>query len=396
MKRRIMLLLIAMCLFLTGCGLYEGTYLSVKPHQEHAENAQNETISAANYQQLRSAVEDMVRQGLQSGVIHVSDFDQTVVERHMMAAAFHVQNTYPIGAYAVEEIQYEVGTNSGRPAIAVNISYLHSRMEIQKIRTVTTMEKAQKVIGDALDNCDAGVVLFVEEYQEMDMVQIVEDYAEAHPNTVMETPQVATGIYGAGGSRVVELTFTYQNSRESLRNMQEQVETVFASAALYVSGEGSDHQKMNQLYGFLMERFDYTLETSITPAYSLLRHGVGDSRAFAEVYAAMCQQAGIECLIVKGTRMGEPRTWNMVREGDHYYHVDILAGNASGGLKKALDSEMSGYVWDYSAYPACTAPYVKPTEVTESPEELPEVTEPETEAPGTEETIPEESTENLE
>ena len=45
-----------------------------------------------------------------------------------------------------------------------------------------------------------------------------------------------------------------------------------------------------------MERYDYRIETSITPAYSLLRHGVGDSRAFAVVYAAMCQQAGLECL----------------------------------------------------------------------------------------------------
>ena len=69
---------------------------------------------------------------------------------------------------------------------------------------------------------------------------------------------------------------------------------VFESAVLYVSGDGAEKQKFSQLYAFLMERFDYKVETSITPAYSLLRHGVGDSRAFATVYAAMCRLAGLE------------------------------------------------------------------------------------------------------
>lgn len=391
MRYRMLPLLMAVCLLCSGCSIFDGSYLSVTPHQEQVESAQSEVVAAADYRQLRAVVEEMVDQGVESGVIHVSDFDQSLVEKHMAAVASHIQKSYPIGAFAVEEITYEVGTNSGRPAIAVNISYRHSRVEIQRIRKVQTMENARTVIGEALDNCEAGVVLYVEEYRETDLFQIVEDYAEAHPDTVMETPQVATGIYGTDSRRVIELTFTYQTSREALRTMQGEVRTVFASAALYVSGEGSVHQKLSQLHGFLMERFDYTLETSITPAYSLLRHGVGDSQAFATVYAAMCRQAGLECLIVNGTRMGEPWTWNIVEENGNYYHVDILHSSMTGGFQKLLDSEMSGYVWDYSAYPECVAVYTAMPENT-----VPTETEPETTEAVTEETVAEETTENLE
>jgi len=110
----------------------------------------------------------------------------------------------------------------------------------------------------------------------------------------------------------MELTFTYQTSRDALRQMQSQVKPVFDAASLYVSGDGEDRQKLSQLYAFLMERFDYKIETSITPAYSLLRHGVGDSRAFATVYAAMCRLAGLECMTVTGTHAGDPWTWNIV------------------------------------------------------------------------------------
>ena len=98
-----------------------------------------------------------------------------------------------------------------------------------------------------------------------------------------------------------------------------------------------------------MERFDYTLETSITPAYSLLGHGVGDSKAFATVYAAMCRRADLECLVITGTRDGEPWTWNMVCDDGTYYHLDLLSSHR--GFQELTDNEMEGYVWDYSAYP---------------------------------------------
>lgn len=399
MKRNVLFLLLAVSLLLCGCSLFEGSYVHVTPYLEQSDEAQTEAVSAANYQQLRSVVEAMVGQGVENGVIHVADFDQDTVEKHMSAVAFHVRETYPVGAYAVEDIQYEVGTSSGRPAIAVTIAYRHSRVEIQRIRTVQTMENAAALIGNALNNMEAALVLKVEEYTDTDFSQIVEDYAEQHPDTVMETPQVAAATYGKGNDRVVELTFTYQTNRDSLRSMQTQVQTVFDSAALYVSGEGADSQKFSQLFGFLMERFEYTLETSITPAYSLLSHGVGDSRAFAVVYAAMCRQAGLDCQIVTGTKDAEPWVWNIIQDNGRYYHVDLLRSSFSGGFRGLVDGEMMGYVWDYSAYPQCVEsivptvkeeiPETEPTEGT-IPEEttVPEETEQET-------TVPEETTEIL-
>ena len=196
-------------------------------------------------------------------------------------------------------------------------------------------------------------MILVDEYEIRDFTQFVQDYAEENPQTVMEIPQVSQSSYGTGRDRVLELIFTYQTSRDSLRRMQTQVQPVFDAATLYVSGEGEDIQKFSQLYGFLMERFEYKVETSITPAYSLLRHGVGDSRAFATVYASMCRSAGLECMTITGTRSGEPWTWNIVLDNGGYYHVDLLRSNAKGQFGEYTDAEMGNYVWDYSGYPAC-------------------------------------------
>lgn len=358
MKPRILYLTVFLCLLLTGCSWFDGSYVHVTPHREQGSSSQGEAVSASNYSQLLSVLEGMVSSGTESGVINVANYDRDMVEVNMTAAVQYIRNRYPVGAYAVEQMEYEVGTNSGKPAIAVNVTYRHSRIEIQRIQKVETMEEAEIIIGEALKAYNAAVVLQVQEFQEMDFSQLVKDFAEEQPESIMETPQVTAGIYGSGTARVVELAFTYQNSRDQLRQMQSQVQPVFDSAALYVSGDGSDNQKYSQLYAFLMERFDYKQETSITPAYSLLRHGVGDSRAFAVVYASMCRRAGLECRIVTGTRNGEPWTWNMVRDGELYFHVDLLRSSLSGGFREYTDGEMGGYVWDYSNYPACNLPYV--------------------------------------
>lgn len=353
MKRRILPALLCASLFLTGCSLPSDRYVSVRPHREQRQNVQSEVASAANYLGLIQVLEDMIEDGTEDGAINIADYPAEYVGSGMELAVEYAMNSYPLGAYAVEDIQYEVGTTGGLPAMALTITYRHSGAEIRQIRNLTEMSEAEPLVADALEDYDATVVMELEKYTEMDFQQMVRDFAETHPETVMEIPQVTVGIYGTGKKRVVELSFAYQTSRDSMRQMQSQVQPVFEAAELYVSGDGADRQKFSQLYAFLMERFDYKVETSITPAYSLLRHGVGDSRAFATVYAAMCRRAGLECLIVTGTRAGEPWSWNIVSDNGIYQHVDLLQCNELGEFREFPDRSMEGYVWDYSAYPEC-------------------------------------------
>ena len=63
MKKRMLPLFVAMCLILTGCGLFDGSYLSITPHEEQTHYTQTEVVSAYNYRQLQKAVEDMVASG---------------------------------------------------------------------------------------------------------------------------------------------------------------------------------------------------------------------------------------------------------------------------------------------------------------------------------------------
>ena len=374
MKQKLFALFLILSMLLSGCAWLDGSYVHVTPHQAGGGGNQGEALSAENYSELLGILKDMVAAGKNGCVIYTGDFDGDAMNRGLKMAGDYIRVTDPIGAYAVEDISFEQGASSGKPAVAVSITYRRTSAEIQRILRLTDTDAAQPLVQKALQNCDSRLVMLIEQYRQTDFDQLVQNLALAYPETVMETPQTVETVYGKGSSRVVELSFTYENSRDNLRQMQTQVRPVFDSAALYVSGDGADSQKFGQLYAFLMERFEYKLETSITPAYSLLRHGVGDSRAFATVYAAMCRMAGLECRIVTGTRQGEPWTWNLVWDSGNAYHVDLLACNAAGAYRERTDEEMQGYVWDYSAYPESVR---SAQESTENPPEpvVPEETE---------------------
>ena len=370
--KRLLPAILALSLLLTGCGWLDGSYSRITPHQQHSAGNDGQVKEAGNYLQLRNALVSMVDSGEESRVISVVGFEEEQLSQSMDMAVRYIKNNYPVGAYAVEDITYELGDIGGAVAVAVDITYIHGKSELQRIRQVADMEMARRLIEEALTQYDPSLVILIGAYEPEDIHQLVDDFAAENPDVVMETPEVAVQTCpDTGYRRIMELKFTYQSSRDSLRSMREVVRRVFSSAALYVSSDAQDGQKLSQLYSFLMERFDaYQIKTSITPAYSLLNHGVGDSAAFAEVYAQMCERVDVECLVVVGTRNGEPWCWNIVQEDGYFYHVDLLDCQARGDFRTLTDEQMEAYVWDYSAYPACTGrPVAEEPEETNNPTE---------------------------
>lgn len=350
--KKIICLLITLCFLLSGCSWMDGEYHSVTPHAGDGIQPSQDGIAVSSYLQLREALLEMVNTGTTEAVFYITEINQEMIDQYMNTAITYLQKSTAIGAYALREITYEVGTQAEHQAVAVDAVYVHGRQEILRIKKAQDMKRLKSLINEALRNCSGSLVMMVEQYEELDLVQYAQDYVNRNSQVCMEMPLVTVGIYPESGTeRVVEMTFTYETSRDTLRSMQENVAPIFSAAKLYVQGSEDDLQKYSQLYSFLIERFDYQYETSITPTYSLLRYGVGDCKAFASVYSNMCQNAGLLCNVVSGTRNGEAWYWNQVKIDDVYYHVDLLADNTTGEFALHLPEEMTGYVWDYSMYP---------------------------------------------
>lgn len=352
--KRLMLLCLIFALLFTGCSTWlDGSYESITPHKADSapSDTGNETVS--RYGELYNALSRMVENVSANGLLFVPEYDSDRLTADMAMAIDALPKKHPIAAYALEEIQWELGTSGGQDAVAVTMKFNKSKTEILRIHKASGIDASMSYIAEALEDCDDRLVLNISRYNGDDFVQMIEDYAMENPHIVMEVPKVTAVFYPESGSnRIVELTFTYENSRDRLRSMRNQVSPVFRAAVLNVSGDAAAREKFELLYSFLMERHDYTFNTSITPAYSLIRHGEGDDKAFATMYAAMCREAGLECKVVTGTRNGEALYWNLLSDGEGWHHVDLLRCNQEDGFRWYLDAEMSGYVWDYAQYPA--------------------------------------------
>lgn len=350
--RKIIIPLLLLALLLSGCSTWmDGEYHSVKPHASDGNKLSDDKVMVDGYNELRDALVEMVTSGKQQSTFYITGFTLDEVDQYMNTAIMHVFQNSAVGAYAADEITFDSGISGGIAAIAVDVTYVHGRQEILRIKRTNNMDGVQSLIKSALHNCEADAVLLVDQYEEEDLSQFVRDYVETNPHLCMERPQVSVSVYpDRGDERVLEINFTYQTSRETLRSMQAIVTPIFSAAELYVQNSDGESRKYEQLYSFLMERFDYRYETSITPAYTLLRYGVGDSKAFATVFGIMCQNADLECSVVSGTKNAEAYYWNRICIEDVVYYVDLLACNEAGEFTPKLEEEMSGYVWDYSEY----------------------------------------------
>lgn len=355
--KRLVCLLATLCLLLSGCDSWmDGSYYNEVPHTPEESGEKQGVQTVMNYSQLCQALEEAVDRGDEDLVVSVSRYNKSILEANLVNSVKHILENYPTGAYAVEKITYEQGTSGGLEVVAMTITYNHNRSVLRSIRHVDTDTEAMHIISTALKEFDDSVVVQIGQYGESDFSQLIQDYADSYPELVVELPEVTVSVYpDSGATRLVELNFTYQNSRETLLTMKNYVQPVFSAARMYVAGDAEDSVKYSQLYSFLMERYDYTVKTSLTPSYSLLRYGVGDSKAFAQVYDAMCRQSDLECQVVSGTKDGEPYYWNIILEDEVYYHVDLLASRQAGKMTRLSDADMQGYVWDYAAYPVCGA-----------------------------------------
>lgn len=350
--KKIICLALILCMTLCGCSWMEGEYHSVTPHAGEGIPQSQDGIVVTSYLQIREALQEMVNAGATEAVLYATQINTEMVEQYMQTAVTHLHKNTAIGAYALREITYEIGTQAEHYAVAVDIDYVHGRQEIMRIKSAPDMKRLKNRVNEALNTCSNTLVVKVDQYEELDLVQYVQDFVDRNSHMCMEIPQTSVMVYPeSGDERIIEMSFTYETSRDTLRSMQESVAPIFSAAKLYVQGSENDLQKYSQLCSFLIERFEYQYETSITPTYSLLRYGVGDCKAFARVYSNMCQNAGLQCSVVSGTRNGEAWYWNQIKIDDVYYHVDLLANTETGEFTPRLSEEMSGYVWDYSMYP---------------------------------------------
>lgn len=355
MKRIIttMIMTTIFCCLLTGCNFWmSGDYLSVKPHEDNSEHSDDMVVDVSSYNQLREVLDINVSNCADSVIVSVSSFNESTVDFYVQTAINYIQEDTPIGAYAVDHIDYEIGTNKGDPVVVFRISYRYPSLDIQSIRKVQSADNVFNAALTALGKKDDYLVLCVEKFSSDDIETQIENHILTHGDQIIEIPEYRLSVYpDKGDERIVEMMFAYENDKKILDENQKIMEQAFLHAEESVKNVTQVLDIYKGYYTFLTKHCTVTENSGTMPVYSLMCEGKGDSKAYAMAFAALCRRAELECHVVTGTYNETQRYWNLVRFRGVYYHLDIIACINDGKFAIKSSADMSGYRWESEKYP---------------------------------------------
>lgn len=357
MKRLQILFPILLAAVLAGCtGALPDEYVSVAPHAEQpAVTEDDNALTAENYLSLKNAILSFVQNGVEDGMIRISDYTGDV-EEDLASATYEVSKNDPLGAYAVDYMTHECALIVSYYEVHIHITFRRSLEQIQAIRKVAGMTVLPQELYGAMDGYEGEVTMRVSYYSEEDIPGLVEAYYNQNPSKCMELPKVTVNVYpDSGYVRIVEVLFDYDHTPEELASKAEAVATSVRAAKEYVRYRQTETEKLTLLYTYLTERFRYAPDTTATPVFSFLCEGTLTSEGCAKSLQILCNQIGLECYAVSGLLDGKKYDWNILCVDGVYCHADLLRSMSTGSDSLTLykDNAMTGYSWDTSLYPAC-------------------------------------------
>ncbi|MDR1132365.1 MAG: transglutaminase domain-containing protein [Oscillospiraceae bacterium] len=374
MKKRITsaLLSAALLLYLSGCtALFKKEYLSVSAYQEGAHSADSGEIRLiSDYTALKSAIISLVNEHKTEGRLRFTNYEGTI-QQDLSQAIWDVQAQSALASFAADKkIYYDLNSIVTYYEAVIHITYTRTQSEIDAVRYITGRSAFADVFGPMLEELAGyaalrmtSATISAEEISEA----VVTAY-EKNPAACVVSPQVTVRIHPESGlQRIIEVELEYGWKLTELQKMksalQERIEKVVsgisgvrpAEIALELFRRLSQNCKYDP--DGLMRSSRSELNSGLgSTAYGALVEGYADSKGFAVAYSALCREAGIECLVVSGTRDGEPHSWNIIGIGDGYHHADASAYPLLE-LDSAFllsDGQMArNSVWDTGKYPAC-------------------------------------------
>ena len=353
MRRWIALLLVCVMFLTAGCSsLFEKEYTSTRVYEDPDTTADADTTEIHNYSMLRRALNAMVASYRTSQVLIFADYDG-IISDDLSKACWELRSNTALGAWCVRDIEYTTEQVVAYVEADITVSYKRSEQEVESLRNAQTRSALVECVADALESQTKTVAVQMNTaaLSESDVAELALQTALDHPLLCVEVPEVNVTLYsGATNQKIFEITMLTRLSEAETLSRREKLE----AAAKTVIAELDADDPAAPLQAAVSVARRVTPAGEGGTAYDALVNGASDSQGLAMAVQAVWLLMDAEGAVVSGQLDSAAHTWNLLKLGDNYYHLD-LAGYA-GTVWLQPDRDIWGrYWWSTDLYPACAA-----------------------------------------
>ena len=346
MNKRIPALALSLTLLLSGCvSLSDSAYTVVEPHTEQPVLGENaSTVKASTYSELVNGVLFFVTQGMEKGVIQLTDYSGDV-EEDLNRACLEVAEDDPLGAYAVDFIKNDYTTILTTYEATITISYQRSLEQISSLVNITGTSAIREEAAQALSTFDTELALRVGSFTG-DVETVKEQVRQAYydtPVAALGMPECSVTLYpDAGVQRIVEILLDYPQEPTVLKRKSEQLQDQAAMILAPIQYQ-IESRRLDLLLETLPDVVKVDPQGGSTAWDALLGEGANDE-GLALTFQLLCSDMGLDSEIVEGTLEGTPHFFNRVTRNGVTVWVD-LSRSPSQTWTAAQMAEL-GYQWE--------------------------------------------------
>ena len=185
--------------------------------------------------------------------------------------------------------------------------------------TIRNYEKAYNAIYGAIEKQQTYLDITSLRIHDYDIMRIFEDVLGNSPEFFYVRNRLH---YRYKNGYVTSLSFSYsmgtQKRKEATAFYQTEISRIVTETENLCE---TDVEKALYVHDLLIASFRYDEDETIYDAYQFLSEKKGVCQAYALTYMAILREMDIPCYLVKSGDMNH--SWNLVRIGDTWYHVDL-------------------------------------------------------------------------
>ena len=360
MKKRVLILALLSALLLGACGgIYDAEYVYSAPYDDETQNTGGtEGEDVRSYAQLEGAITAMVNGARSGGKLRFSNYSGSVAD-DIAVVCNEIKTQTPMGAYAVEELTYDLSLIVSYYTAELFITYKRSAAEIRDVVTVNGISALQSHLSAKVAEHDRHEVLKVYSSAVSDeyIRGLIHQACLDAPLICDGEPEVKVTAYpGEGVNRIYDIELSYAVDGGVFARRRAEAEELLSGICGPIAGKAAG-EMARACAAWLAGHC--AGEGEEDTAYAALLDGGAGSLGFALAYKAMCDALELECLIVEGslgTLGTQTHFWNIVGIDGDYYHIDVSRiGDAAWEDAFLLSDDMAWgtYMWDAEKYPAC-------------------------------------------